>query len=456
MMEANRPPFRLRKPGQGEPRPEPASVNKKRKQRSTDAIEEVRENSKFARTDQSSRESEGSFAWKNLQLVLSLQDKNKDILEKVDLAFDYVKRSSIREMDDISRGSQVMDTSRTLVFMNNWIQSVLISSEKKMRLEENKPQFETSGSFLDHRCWKILYFCLEESKKLHVPLTFSKDFLRVIHSIVMEASACVNNVSLCCEGTLLDGQLQFYDAVLDCISLIFSFHGGVANENLDLWILVMDKVLGLILKFVTSQFDGSKLGSFILKLSFYLFEPFAKFLRVHPTRKNGFHNFIDKLLEPLLHLLHVLHSSSCSFNSEWTTNLPEVVEEVLAQGLFHPTHVDGFLSLQSTTRYKDSSDVAVKEEKLVNKSYHRHLFDKVEKIVTKKNEFALLGLGDLFHLFVSCVTKHKGISVPGGGSRQSDMSSTSHVSDSSPQSRRVSSNLIPVRHSMDETSEINF
>ncbi|KAL0334659.1 UNVERIFIED_CONTAM: hypothetical protein Sradi_4677800 [Sesamum radiatum] len=396
MMEANSPPFRLRKRGQGEPRPEPASVNKKRKQRSTDAVEEVRENSKFARTDQSSRESEGSFAWKNLQLVLSLQDKNKDILEKVDLAFDYVKRSSIREMGDISRGSQVMDTSRTLVFMNNWIQSVLISSEKKMRLEKKNLSLKP----LDH-FW------------------------------------------------IIDGQLQFYDAVLDCISLIFSFHGGVANENLDLWILVMDKVLGLILKFVTGLFDGSKLWSFILKLSCYLFEPFAKFLRVHPTRKNGFHNFIDKLLEPLLHLLHVLHSSSCSFNSEWTTNLPELVEEVLAQGLFHPTHVDGFLSLQSTTRYKDSSDVAVKEEKLVNKSYHRHLFDKVEKIVTKKNEFALLGLGDLLHLFVSCVTKHKGISVRGGGSRQSDMSSTSHVSDSSPQSRRVSSNLIPVRHSMD-------
>ncbi|XP_011088507.1 uncharacterized protein LOC105169716 isoform X2 [Sesamum indicum] len=365
---------------------------------------------------------------------------------KVALAFDYVKTSSIREMDDISRGLQVMDTSRTLVFMNNWIQSVLISSEKKMRLEENKPQFETSGSFLDLRCWKILYFCLEESRELHVSLTFSKDFLRVIHSIVMEASACVNNVSSCCEGTLLDRQLQFYDAVLDCISLIFSFHGGVANENLDLWIFLMDKVLGLILKFVTGQFDGSKLGNFILKLSCYLFEPFAKFLRVHPTRKNGFHNFIDKLLEPLLHLLHVLHSSS---NTEWTTNLPELVEEVLAQGLFHPTHVDGFLSLQSTARYKDSSDVAVKEEKLVNKSYHRHLFDKVEKIVTKKNEFALLGLGELLHLFVSCVTKHKGISVRGGGSRQSDMSSTIHVPNSSPQSRRVSSNLIPVRHSLD-------
>ncbi|KAK4437698.1 hypothetical protein Salat_0103800 [Sesamum alatum] len=449
MMEATNPPFRLRKRGQGEQRSEPASVNKKRKQRSTDVVEEVRDNSKFARSDELARVSEKGFAWKNLELILSLQDKNKDILEKVDLAFDYVKTSSIRKMDNNSWCSQVMDTSRTLIFMNNWIQSVLISSEKKMRLEEHKHQFETSGSFLDLRCWKILHFCLEESKKLNVSLTFSKDFLRVIHSIVVEASACVNNVSLCCERTLSDRQLQCYDAVLDCISLVFSFHGGVANENLDLWILLMDKVLELILKFVTGQLDGSKLGSFLLKLSCYLFEPFAKFLRVHPTRKNGFQNFIDKLLEPLLHLLHVLHSSSCGFNIEWTINLPELVEEVLAQGLFHPTHIDGFLSLQSTARYKNSSDVAVKEEKLVNKSYHRHLFDEVEKIVAKKNDLALLGLGELLHLFVSCVTKHKGVSVSGGGSRQSDMSSTSHVPNTSPQSRTVSSNLIPVRRSMD-------
>ncbi|KAI3446191.1 hypothetical protein Pfo_002856 [Paulownia fortunei] len=447
-MEAGIPPFRPQNCGYDEPCPETMPLNKKRKQRSTDINDEVREYSKFTRLGQSGTESEEGLSWKNLQLILSLQDKNTSLLKKVDLAFDYVKSSSIKEMDDISRCSQVMDTSRTIVFLNNWVQSVLISSEKKMRLEENKPEFETSGSFLDLRCWKILHFCLKESKELHVSLTCSKDFLRVIHSIAMDASYCVNDM-LCCEGTLSGERLQFYDVVLDCISLVFSFHGGVANENLDLWILLMDKVLELILKIVTDQLDGSKLGDFVLQLSYYLFEPFAKFLRVHPTRKNGFQNFIDKLLEPLLHLLHVLHSSSCGSNIEWRINLSKLAEEVLAQGLFHPTHIDGFLSLQSTVRYRNSSDATVKEEKLVNKSYHRHLFDKVEKIVDKKNGLALFGLGELLNLFVSCVTKHKGALVSGGGSRQSDFCSSSNVPNNPSQSRTVTSKKIPVCRSMD-------
>lgn len=78
------------------------------------------------------------------------------------MAFDYVKSSNSEDTDDTGRQSQVLDTSRTVVFLNNWVQSVLISFEKKTRLEEDKPQVETSGSFLDLRLWKIYHFCLEE------------------------------------------------------------------------------------------------------------------------------------------------------------------------------------------------------------------------------------------------------------------------------------------------------
>lgn len=352
------------------------------------------------------------------------------------MAFDYVKSSNSEDIDDIGRRPHVLDTSRTVVFLNNWVQSVLISFEKKMRLEEDKPQVETSGSFLDLRLWKIFHFCLEESKNLRMPLMCSKDFLRVIHSIAKDASSCVNNLSIFCEGTLSGERLQIYDVVLDCISMVFSSHGGVANENLDLWILLMDKVLELAWKIVSGQLDGSKLGDFTLKLSCYLFEAFAKFLRVHPTHKSGFHNFIDKLLEPLLHLLHVLQSNSCGTNNEWRKTLCKLVGEVLEQGLFHPTHIDGFLGLQSTIRYRNSSDATLKEEKMVTKSYHRHLFDKVEKMIAKKNGLALLGLGELLHLFVGCVTKHKGALATEGDLGQSEFSGA------------MTSKMNPLFHSM--------
>lgn len=359
-------------------------------------------------------------------------------------------------MDDINIGqrSQVLDTSRTIVFVNNWIQSVLISSEKKIRHDEKAPQFETSGSIMDLRCWKIFHFCLEESKRLHIKLTCSRDFLRVIHAIARDASSFVNKMSSSVEETLSGERLQIYDIVLDCVSMVFSFHGGVANKNIDLWVVLMDKVIDSALKVVMGKLDGSKLGDFILQLACYLFEPFAKFLSVHPTRKNGFQNFIDKLLEPLLHLLHVLHSKPCGSNNEWTVNLPKWVEEVLAQGMFHPTHIDGFLNLQSSVRYRNSSDASMKDEKLVNKSYHRHLFDKVEKIVNKKNDLALIGLGKLLHLFVCCVMKQNGISVGSGGSRGSDFSSTTHVSSTPHHSQTMASKVTPASHSQSMNAEL--
>ncbi|XP_047940534.1 uncharacterized protein LOC125187916 isoform X2 [Salvia hispanica] len=430
------------------------SHTKKRKLRSADIVEQVPEISKSARFDESLGGVEEHLPWKNLQLILSLQDKNVDIRKNIDLAFDYAKSSNNEDMDDIGRRSQVLDTSRTIVFVSNWIQSCLISSEKKTRHDEGAPQFETSGSIMDLRCWKVFHFCLEESKKLNLSLTCSRDFLRVIHAIARDASSFVNGTSSAVKESLSGEQIQIYDVVLDCVSMIFSFHGGIANKNLDLWILLMDKVIDSALKVLMGQHDGSKLGDFILRLACYLFEPFAKFLCVHPTRKNGFQNFIDKLLEPLLHLLHVLHSIPCDSGDEWKVNITKWVEEVLAQGLFHPTHIEGFLSLQSSVRYRNLSDTSIKDGKLVNKSYHRHLFDEVEKIVAKKNDFALIGLGKLLHLFVCCVMKQNGISVGSGVPRGPNFSSTTHVSSTPHRSQTMVSKVTSSSHSQSMNTEL--
>ncbi|KAA8546069.1 hypothetical protein F0562_020480 [Nyssa sinensis] len=167
---------------------------------------------------------------------------------------------------------------------------------------------------------------------------------------------------------------------------------------------------GLEMKIFSDKLDGGELGVFGLQLSCFVLEPFAKFLRVHPTRKNGFHDFIDKLLEPLLHLLDVLPLYIHGSSPGWTRNLLKLVEEVLSQGLFHPSHIDGFLSLQSMGKYMTSNDGKPKDLKTFIKSYHRHLFDKLEKIMAGKNELAIGGVGELFHLFVDCVKKQKGAS----------------------------------------------
>lgn len=353
-------------------------------------------------------------------------------------------------VDDIVQCPETINSCRVLVFMNNWVQSVLISSEKKMRQEGNKAEYEVSSALcLDIRGWKILKFCLEKSQNLHVSLTFSRDLLWVIHCVARDMLSHINYLTSCCEVALSCEQLEFYDTVLNCISSIFSSHGGFSNENLGIWISVMNMVLDLALRLVKDELDNCKAGNLFMQLPCSLLEPFAKFLRVHPMRKNGFLDFIDKLLEPLLHLLVVLHSDFCGSNSECRINLSKLAEEVLAQGLFHPARIDGFLCLQSTGRFKSSYDGALSEEKSVNRSYHRHLFDKLEKIAANKNEYALGGLGQLLHLFVNSVTKQKGTSVSRGGSGGSEISSTNNLPENFSLTRMVISEHRPSSNGLD-------
>ncbi|KAL2455481.1 Nucleolar 27S pre-rRNA proCES [Forsythia ovata] len=386
--------------------PEPASSNKmkknnkKRKQRSPEINELEKEAQEFSggpstipciferETIATNTEHENGSPWRNLQLILFLQNTNIDLLKKVDLVSSYVNSVTNETADDISQRPEMINTYRG-------------------------------------------------------------DLLRVIHCIARDAISLANNVPSCCEVALSCEQLKFYDVVLNCVSLIFSSHGGVSNENLDLWIFVMNTVLELAIRLVTDKLDSCKAGNLFMQLSCCLLEPFAKFLRVHPTRKSGFRDFIDKLLEPLLHLLVVLHSDFCGRNFECRTNLSKLAEEVLSQGLFHPTHIDGFLCLQSTGRYKSSFVGTLSEEKSVNKSYHRHLFDKLEKIVANKNEFALGGLGELLHLFLNSVSKQKGTSVSRGGSRGLEISSTNHVLENFSQARMVFSENSPSSNGVD-------
>lgn len=305
----------------------------------------------------------------------------------MELAYKFVNLSLSQVEDDTAQASEAVTFEKVIIFLNNWVQSTLISSEKKVRAEGNAARFGVNGSCLDYKCWKIFKFCLVEGTKQHVSMSISKDILKVIHCIAMNMEV----------KELTDDALTLYDTMLDCISSIFTSHGGISNENLDLWILVIGTVLELVLKVITNKLDSSRTGRVIFSLTCLVLEPFIKFLRLHPNRKNGFHDFVDRILEPLLCLLHVLHVSDVS------SKLLKLVEEVLSQGLFHSSHIEGFLTLQSLTKYKVSEDGKPKETKTVIKSYHRHFFDKLGKMVTEKNASALYGEGELFRLYVNCI-----------------------------------------------------
>lgn len=306
---------------------------------------------------------------------------------------------------------ETVKTSRLVVFLSDWVQSLLISTEKKGKVDGGRNQSGVVEACLDFRCWVIFKFCLEESLNRQVSLNISRNLLRAIGCIARNALSLLNENSSGSKESFSVGEgYELYSVVLDCLSLVFSSEGGLLNENLDLWISTVDPILQLVLKSHSQKSDGGCADAFFLQVSCLVLEPFAKFLRTHPTRKNGFRDFVVKLLEPLLHLLGVLHSDQ-------TRNLLTLVEEVLSNGLFHPAHIDGFLGLRGTEKYLAFHEGKSAVMKTDVKSYHRHLFDKLESIMTAEKVSVVSGIGQLFHLFVDRVSKQKGVSVSSGNAK---------------------------------------
>ncbi|XVE67104.1 hypothetical protein DITRI_Ditri08aG0133500 [Diplodiscus trichospermus] len=341
--------------------------------------------------------------WRNLHLILSLQNKGIDLQKKLELAFNFVDSREKEERNDVDEDHETVNISRLIVFLNDWVQSLLVSPEKKVKVDG------IVEACLDTRCWRVFKFCLKESSKLHVSLNLSRNLLRAIGYIARNILSLVSDTSLSSNESVFVGEgFELYGVVFDCVSLLFSFQSGLANENLELWVPVIDVVLQLVHKIYVQNLDGCNIGAFALQFSCMVLEPFAKFLRIHPTRKNGFRDFVDKLLEPLLLLVDVLYSQVNENNSGWTKKLLQLVEEVLSHGLFHPAHIDGFLGLRSVEKYAGSLDGKANDSKVLIKSYHRHLFDKLESIIKGKKDIVLSGIGQLFNLFVDRVKRQKG------------------------------------------------
>ncbi|KAK1357560.1 Urb2 domain-containing protein [Heracleum sosnowskyi] len=393
-------------------------MDKKRKNRSSDVEKEQLKAPRFEELEnEQQQELEDSDSlksdapWSNLQLILSLQNNKIDTQRKVELAYDYVKSRVSEAESNGAEEKEAIRISRVVVFVSDWIQSLLISSGKRISVEGSKFELELC---LDCRCWEIFRFCLDEAVKQKVSLGFSRDLLQVIQCI---AGNVLFRLSVASSGIQVR-DLELYNAVLCCISCIFVSHGGISNENLNLWVSTVGAVLNLVQKILQDKLDDSKIGVFVLNFSCVVIKPFSKYLKVHPTRRDNFNCFVKELLEPLLYMLDVLHPFTSDHG--WKGNLWKLIKEVLSQGLFHPNHIDGFMSVQSLNKYTTSSDYqSIKDSKMVVKSYHRHFFDKLEKMMTGTNASTLGNVGELFRSYVDCIKKQKGLSSVGeGGSAQ--------------------------------------
>ncbi|XP_022947378.1 uncharacterized protein LOC111451261 isoform X1 [Cucurbita moschata] len=354
-----------------------------------------------------SQEFDESCPWRNLELIFLIQNKEFNQQKKVDAVFSFVN-SKWNEKD---KYHDKVKMSRLIVFLSDWVQSLLISSEKKAKNDGGKHHNMAIEPCLDYRCWEVFKFCLEESVKTLIPLNLSKNLLHAFCFVTRSAISLLGDLSSSREELFSGDCFKLYNVVLDCVSLVFSPHLGLSNENLDAWISTIDAMLEFLHKIYVSSLEDKDVGIFAIKFSSMMLKPFAKFLWTHPTKKAGFHNFVNKLLEPLLQLLLDISLKADGCDHCWTRTLMKLLEEVLSHALFHTVHIDGFLCLHGSDKVIKSPDEKSEESKAHIKSYHRHLFDKMQKLVAGKKFSALGAVGELFHVLVVRVKKVKGVSI---------------------------------------------
>ncbi|PIA43558.1 hypothetical protein AQUCO_01900152v1 [Aquilegia coerulea] len=357
--------------------------------------------------------SNGGRIWENLDLILSLDNKELDLQRRVELALNFINSSKLNKKglleEEFGKDRETVSFSRVITFLNGWIQSLLIPAENRKNLAEQE-------ACLDFRCWEVFKFCLEECLNLGIQLNVSSNMLRSLSCIVRNA--------LSQKDMVFTGEdYENYSLFCDCVVLLFSHHrGAVLNANFDLWVSLVIPLVDLVQKLYTLKVAGNNMGTLLLRFSCLVLEHFASFLRVHPSPKNIFPVFVDKLLEPILALLAELYLQSVQDDSILTRNLLKIVEDILSNGLFHPVHVDGFLTTHIVETYTESDTVKLKNSKAVVKSYHRHFFKKLEKIMAEKVS-ALGAVGRLFHLFTVRVKKQKKVSVLSDAIGMADMDS---------------------------------
>lgn len=340
-----------------------------------------RKRKKQEEADPQEKKTKLNESWRNLDLILSLENNHRDATKNAEiqrkniaLAFDFVTAGF--DTDHRWPKSPV-PTSRLASVMGSWIQSVMIFSENSS----------------DYRCWVVFEFCLKNS-------VFG------VHDRILQAFAG----ALRKDGDNGGSSVDFFNTVSGCLDLILSSNPrAFSNANKDSWLICAVEVAGVMCRIFAAGSYGS--GEVLGRMSGLLLEHFVSFLRFRPNPRDIFPEFVNRLLEPLLELLVLLHERGKDENFIEVGGFLERIEDVLSNGLFHPAHIGGFFSfkgLNSEQKARGSKD---------QKSYHKHLFEKLRKFILEKKGKALEGFGYLFHLFVISARAQKGPSLGQKGER---------------------------------------
>ncbi|XP_074571230.1 uncharacterized protein LOC141827802 [Curcuma longa] len=316
-------------------------------------------------------------AWANLDLILYLQSKDASFGSKIEIAFNYLTTTD----DGNDRRPDVIRLPRLCSNLIDWIQPHLISSESAIR------NSEICDPSLDYRCWAILKVCLQKSSS-----SVSPNLLRAITHVLQHALLIAGDCSL-----YVGDCPMLFKQLFECLSFLhLSNSRTFYNAGVELWVSCAKEVANLVLKVLTNDDLKSTNAEIFLSLAILLLENFSGFLRFHTNPRNVFRPFMDRLLEPLLELFVLLKLRVNEGKHKRVGSLLDMVKEVLSNGLFHPAHIGGFLSFRNSTVEQEGRCL-----KGINESYHRHFFQRLDKMIAEKKAVPLGGFGYLLCLFIN-------------------------------------------------------
>lgn len=123
---------------------------------------------------------------------------------------------------------------------------------------------------------------------------------------------------------------------------------------------------------------------------------FSRTIASHPNPTKVFQSVVARLLEPLL----VVIGDSISNENLSLLRVVKAAEEIIENGIFHPSHIGGFFEVCVFLKGNGDTNVGKnKNSEARQRSYHRTFFQKLEELRKAGNFLVLVGLGRAFKIY---------------------------------------------------------
>ena len=296
----------------------------------------------------------------------------------------FIESTRIHEQNDagarqIESTSAWIKMSQVIGFLSEWVQTALIKSSKPGASSSHSEQQSDVPAHLDSRYWSILKFCLM-SGYLHHTTGVSPSLMRPLTSCI-----------------LLSLSETLKRELIEVVSVLFTEYSRPFRSNLDSWVCLTFEALSLL------KPDGRNVfakDSSLVELGSAIVEGFSRTIASHPNPTKVFQSVVARLLEPLL----VVIGDSMSNDNQSLSRVVRAAEEIIENGIFHPSHVGGFFEVCVFLKGNigtngDTNSNGKRNSEARQRSYHRTFFQKLDELRKAGNFRVLIGLGRIFKIY---------------------------------------------------------